>query len=239
MAVLDFRIVFSFGVLFFNIRKVVIADCIINGVRLKDGDTFQRTCREQCTCMNGVYACTSACPHEAVRPSVECEKLELAEIPGQCCREWMCLSNKIFEEPSEGISCGSHVDTSWSECPAECGMGISTRVTKRHQDCFLATEVRICQIRPCPGHIDFLDNYDELFSESSCMATVKTPTSIHLTYMGCVSRNRYSLKFCGRCKNRCCHPSQFRNFKIKFTCPDNSTQLYNYMYIDECQCEPC
>ena len=41
---------------------------------------------------NGTYACASLCPQEYISPQGSCRHPRLVEVPGQCCREWMCDS---------------------------------------------------------------------------------------------------------------------------------------------------
>ncbi|XP_077986766.1 CCN family member 1-like [Glandiceps talaboti] len=235
---LDFINVFLLAGICSFLRKVVVADCHVNGVHLKNGDTFQRSCREECTCMNDAYACTSTCPHEAVKPtSLKCAYLELVQMPGQCCKEWMCLrpetdESKIFYDCKVP-------DTTWTDCTATCGVGISSRTIKKGSNCKLSTELKLCQLRPCPGNIDFLDNYDQLFSEKNCQATVKPTAPVHIRYVGCVSRNIYTLNYCGLCKGKCCKPSSYRDIRIYLQCPDDSIKTYSYTSISQCRCEPC
>lgn len=39
--------------------------------------------------------------------------------------------------------------TEWSACSKSCGMGFSTRVTNRNQECEMVKQTRLCMIRPC------------------------------------------------------------------------------------------
>lgn len=41
---------------------------------------------------NGTYGCSSLCPQEHISPRGNCQHPRLVEVPGQCCREWMCDS---------------------------------------------------------------------------------------------------------------------------------------------------
>ncbi|KAL1131108.1 hypothetical protein AAG570_012345 [Ranatra chinensis] len=42
---------------------------------------------------DGRYACASLCPKENIAPlGNSCRHPRLVEVPGQCCREWMCDS---------------------------------------------------------------------------------------------------------------------------------------------------
>lgn len=39
--------------------------------------------------------------------------------------------------------------TEWSACSKSCGMGFSTRVTNRNQQCEMVKQTRLCMMRPC------------------------------------------------------------------------------------------
>jgi hypothetical protein len=62
---------------------------------------YQSSFRESCVhrayprvfvFQNGTYACASLCPQEYISPQGSCRHPRLVELPGQCCREWMCDS---------------------------------------------------------------------------------------------------------------------------------------------------
>ncbi|KAJ8965868.1 hypothetical protein NQ317_011966 [Molorchus minor] len=77
---------------------------------------------------NGTYGCSSLCPQEHILPI--CQHPRLVEIPGQCCREWMCDSQTAEQPPS----C-QPAFSRWSTCSNACGTGLSTRRSNLNARC--------------------------------------------------------------------------------------------------------
>ncbi|KAF2885970.1 hypothetical protein ILUMI_20203, partial [Ignelater luminosus] len=93
---------------------------------------------------NGTYGCSSLCPQERISPKGTCKHPRLIEVPGQCCREWMCDSQTAEQPPS----C-QPAFSKWSPCSSDCGGGLSSRRSNLNDKCEPATETRICQTRRC------------------------------------------------------------------------------------------
>ncbi|XP_017776892.1 PREDICTED: protein CYR61-like, partial [Nicrophorus vespilloides] len=121
--------------------------CVVYNKTYRHGETFSPDCRTQCACQNGTYGCSSLCPQEHISPEGSCRHPRLVELPGQCCREWMCDSQAVEEPPS----C-EPTFTKWSECSSNCGSGISTRRSNLNGRCESAVEARICQTRRCDAN---------------------------------------------------------------------------------------
>ncbi|KAI5701641.1 hypothetical protein M8J75_011653 [Diaphorina citri] len=116
--------------------------CFVHNVTYGDGENFMLDCRTQCTCENGTYACSSLCPQERILPRVSsCHHPRLVDVPGQCCREWLCDSESVENPP---VSCQPKF-TPWSACSTPCGVGMSYRQSL----CSHSNETRLCQLRPC------------------------------------------------------------------------------------------
>lgn len=64
------------------------------------------------------------------------------------------LSPAYRQEATLGVVTDSSANcieqtTEWSACSKSCGMGFSTRVTNRNQQCEMVKQTRLCMIRPC------------------------------------------------------------------------------------------
>ncbi|XP_043211741.1 CCN family member 5-like isoform X1 [Amphibalanus amphitrite] len=238
--------------------------CLVNGTTYRDGQTFFTDCRTRCTCQDGSYACTSLCPQEMIRPSQRCKAPRLAEVRGQCCRQWTCAG----DAPTSPAPC-EPLTSDWSPCSATCGAGVSTRITNQNRDCTLRKESRLCQIRECPRHGD-ISWKEALFKmiredQKVCHPTQRSPEAVHLQWQNCTSVHRHRPNFCTTCQHQCCRPVATFTRSLAFLCdldrlpsggdhlwrlgdgsrrpPEAGTHMatvtQKVMWIKECSCGPC
>ena len=58
----------------------------------KSGESFQSSCKYQCTCMDGAVGCVPLCSMDVRLPSPDCPMPRRVKVPGKCCEEWECDS---------------------------------------------------------------------------------------------------------------------------------------------------
>lgn len=198
-------------------RAIKGRPCYVENETYDNGETFMLDCRTQCTCQNGTYACASLCPQESISPrGFSCPHPRLVELPGQCCREWMCDSDAVERPPQ----C-PHLPLAWSPCSRTCGTGLSVRVSNQNPSCAPLNQTRPCQLRPCvqpegerrPAHAKIRRGH-------SCKATLRAPRPVRLQLGRCLSKRRYHPKHCGACEERglCCAPRLSSSIKVDFEC---------------------
>lgn len=68
------------------------ASCVFGGTVYKSGETFQSSCKYQCTCMDGAMGCVPLCSMDIRLPSPDCPMPRRVKVPGKCCEEWECDS---------------------------------------------------------------------------------------------------------------------------------------------------
>ncbi|XP_037074806.1 CCN family member 3-like [Pollicipes pollicipes] len=240
------------------------SSCLVNGTSFHDGQTFLLDCRTQCTCQDGSYACTSLCPHEMIRPSRRCKNPTLAEVKGECCRQWMCADEApVTAPPCEPLT------SDWSPCSATCGGGVSTRISNKNTDCTLVKETRLCQIRECPLPDDtsWSQPLYRMMQQDDrvCHPTQRAPMPVHLRWSNCTSVHRYRPRFCTACRRRCCRPMATSTTPLPFRCDldrpagvsdhlwrlgggatapatrsaHHEVAVQPVMWVKECVCDPC
>ncbi|XP_055910137.1 CCN family member 4 isoform X2 [Eupeodes corollae] len=206
------------------------ANCTVGSITYSHGQTFKLDCKTQCVCENGRHACSSLCPKEqlpAPEDTISCRSPRLVEVPGHCCKMWLC------ENPTADVTATCHNTSSspWTPCSESCGIGISTRVTSTTAGCHKLSNIRLCENRKCD------DNKFSNLVDSSLAALATThehrirkghecrsmqrlgPARIRLG--PCVSRKLYRPKTCGRChhSNKCCVPSVSTTIQVEVLCP--------------------
>ncbi|XP_073976103.1 cellular communication network factor protein Ccn isoform X2 [Rhodnius prolixus] len=192
--------------------------CTVYNHTYGNGDTFMLDCRTQCTCQDGRYACASLCPKENISPlGISCRHPRLVDIPGQCCREWMCDSHSELPPPDCRYS-------PWTACPDDCGAGLSRRQQSSPQ-CAQYNETRLCQLRPCPEpgpmlHLQsgFYHSTHRLRKGHECKATRRANRAVRLRFASCLSIKRYRPKWCGDCISLYCAPELSTTLKVKMLC---------------------
>uniref|UniRef100_W5L4U1 Cellular communication network factor 5 n=1 Tax=Astyanax mexicanus TaxID=7994 RepID=W5L4U1_ASTMX len=134
-----------------------VLGCELDGVRYEEGQSFQPTCMQLCHCVGGGITCVPLCNEDLNLPMANCPNPRLAQLPGRCCREWVCdgLDNSVLSWQDVSASSGSPWSncveqiTEWSACSRSCGPGVSTRMSNRNWACRPQTQTRLCQVRPC------------------------------------------------------------------------------------------
>ncbi|XP_046401145.1 uncharacterized protein LOC124167274 [Ischnura elegans] len=213
--------------------------CTVFNKTYDNGESFLLDCRTQCTCQNGTYACASLCPQESISPKGTCLHPRLVEVPGQCCREWMCDSSNIMRPP---LPCTRRF-TAWSSCSSPCGLGLSTRVayndteidsylSSSESDCGASggVEVRLCQEKACvpednsvlnplmPQLTPIKARHHHVRKGHECKATQRPSGPVRLRVGPCRSRKRFRPRSCGNCPGACCRPVLTHTIRVLFAC---------------------
>ncbi|KAH8286342.1 hypothetical protein KR054_007220, partial [Drosophila jambulina] len=133
------------------------ANCSVGNTTFAHGVTFKLDCKTQCVCENGRHACSTLCPNEqlpAPEDTISCRSPRLVEVPGHCCKMWLC------ENPTADVYATCHNSTTsgnWTDCSRSCGLGTATRHTSTHTGCLQLSNLRLCENRRCDKD-DFGDN---------------------------------------------------------------------------------
>ncbi|XP_055686986.1 CCN family member 2 isoform X2 [Lutzomyia longipalpis] len=206
-------------------------DCMVGNATFLHGEIFKVNCKTQCVCQNGRHACSSLCPHENLTPpgsTLECRSPRLVEVPGYCCKIWLCE----LPHTDVNVTCGNSSTTAWTECSEECGVGISTRHVETTMGCQDLNDIRLCENRKCVKNNEEelhsmktfpLNPYKVRKGHGGCRKMQKMgPSRIRLG--PCVSRRLYRPKICGLCQNSKmnCVPSLSTTIQVEFLCPLNS-----------------
>ncbi|XP_027757184.1 WNT1-inducible-signaling pathway protein 1 isoform X2 [Empidonax traillii] len=225
--------------------EIVGVGCVLNGVRYKNGETFQPNCKYNCTCINGAVGCIPMCTNSRP-PLVWCPNPKLIKMAGKCCEQWVCddsrkirktsprhISSAAYEGEEEAWQKNCIVHTSpWSPCSKTCGLGISTRISNDNEQCRLLKESRLCNMRPCE-----VDITQHIKPGKKCLAVYRANEPMNYTISGCVSKSPYRPKYCGVCTdNRCCTPYKSKTIEVRFQCPDGTEFSWKIMWINACFC---
>ncbi|XP_066528410.1 CCN family member 3-like [Hoplias malabaricus] len=228
--------------------------CEVEGVRYEEGQSFHLTCAQLCHCVGGGITCVPLCNEDLNLPISNCPVPKLVQLPGRCCREWVCddLENSVLLENTAADWVSSSLDLSessrsrwsrcpefsgeWSACTRTCGPGVSTRISNRNLACSPQTQTRICQVRPCQTDPPAINNRVQR-GTSVCKSSYRSSLPIHLEHQNCYSTRPFRPRFCGTCSDqRCCTPHRTRTVPVTFHCPHTGlTQLW-VMVIESCVC---
>uniref|UniRef100_A0A8C9MUJ1 CCN family member 3 n=1 Tax=Serinus canaria TaxID=9135 RepID=A0A8C9MUJ1_SERCA len=222
-------------------------NCVFDGMIYRNGETFQPSCKYQCTCRDGQIGCLPRCNLDLLLPGPDCPFPRKVEVPGECCEKWVCdPDDEVIlggfamaayrQEATLGIVSDSSANcieqtTEWSACSTSCGMGFSTRVTNRNQQCEMVKQTRLCMIRPC----EIEESSDK--KGKRCVRTRKAVRAVRYEYQNCTSVQAYRPRFCGLCSDgRCCTPHSTRTIHVHFRCPQGNGLKKPMMLINTCVC---
>ncbi|NXX30211.1 NOV protein, partial [Nicator chloris] len=223
-------------------------NCVFDGMIYRNGETFQPSCKYQCTCRDGQIGCLPRCNLDLLLPGPDCPLPRKVEVPGECCEKWVCdPDDEVIlggfamaayrQEATVGIDVSdSSVNcieqtTEWSACSKSCGMGFSTRVTNRNQQCEMVKQTRLCVIRPCENE----ESSDK--KGKKCIRTKKSVRAVRYEYRNCTSVQTYRPRYCGLCSDgRCCTPHNTKTTQVEFRCPQGKVLKKPMMLINTCVC---
>ncbi|XP_004697725.1 CCN family member 3 [Echinops telfairi] len=225
-------------------------NCVFDGVIYRSGETFQPSCKYQCTCRDGQIGCVPRCNHDLLLPRPDCPAPRKVEVPGECCEKWICDPDEDeglgglalpayrpeatlgVEVSDSSINCIEQT-TEWSACSRSCGMGVSTRVTNRNRQCEMVKQTQLCLVRPCQQEPEKPTDK----RGKKCLRTKKSLKAIHLQFKNCTSVHTYKPRFCGVCSDgRCCTPHNTKTIQVEFRCFPGQMVKKPVMVIGTCAC---
>ncbi|XP_036904336.1 CCN family member 3 [Sturnira hondurensis] len=226
-------------------------NCVFDGVIYQSGETFQPSCKYQCTCQDGQIGCVPRCDEDLLLPQPDCPVPRKVEVPGECCEKWICDANDtealgdLHALPAyrtettlgvavsdSGVNCIEQT-TEWSACSKSCGMGFSTQVTNRNPQCEMVKRTRLCMVRPCKQE----PRQPADKKGKRCLRTTKSLEAIHLQFKNCTSLHTYKPRYCGVCSDgRCCTPHNTKTIQVEFQCTPGHIIKKPVMVIGTCTC---
>ncbi|XP_048879657.1 CCN family member 2-like [Brienomyrus brachyistius] len=225
--------------------------CEVNGVTYQEGQRFQPSCAVQCHCLGGGVTCLRLCSEELRPPGPDCPHPQLIQLPGRCCKQWLCesMENTVLQDALAAYrpdidqldlsTLNKKIDsncveqsTEWSVCSRTCGPGVSTRVSNMNRACHLETQSRFCMVRPCQN-----PPYRATAGTRWCKPSYVIPLPVRLERQGCLSVGAFRLTYCSLCPDgRCCTPHRTRTVPVAFRCPAGHLLHLRVMMIESCVC---
>ncbi|CAB1330064.1 unnamed protein product [Coregonus sp. 'balchen'] len=245
-------------------RPAVICTCVIasedcsvttapaSPATLESVPVFQPSCATQCRCLGGGVTCVPLCPEDVRLPSPDCPHPQRVQLPGKCCKEWVCenMDNTIIQDaitasrsdrlwpdlsgPQQNptFNCIDQ-STEWSVCSRTCGVGVSTRVSNKNPACRLEMQSRLCKVRPCQA----LQPRRSPMWGRRCEPSYRSVVPVRLVHQGCYSKRVYRPRYCGQCTDaRCCTPYRTSTATVAFRCPTGRVLYRAVMMIQSCVC---
>nr|XP_016854293.1 PREDICTED: connective tissue growth factor isoform X2 [Anolis carolinensis] len=105
------------------------ATCDLMGKTYFNGESFQPSCKMQCTCMDGAIGCVPLCTDGAPLPPTDCPLPFQAKVQSKCCEEWVCERGPRKSPTGKGPAEGKEVREA-REAPASdalCVHGLHQR----------------------------------------------------------------------------------------------------------------
>ncbi|KAM9296535.1 CCN family member 5-like [Gastrophryne carolinensis] len=203
--------------------------CDMDGRVYQDGEIFQPSCKLQCQCIQGGVTCVPLCSEDIQLPTPTCPFPRRVTVPGKCCPEWVCeerpslVAGRTQVSP---INCQEY-STEWGACSAQCGLGVSWRVTNQNPYCQLESQSRLCMLRPCAS---------PAMVRAACTPTITPTERIRFQVEDCISVKTFWPTFCGFCGPRPCVPYKTVDELVVFRCASGLTKK-RMMFIVSCVCD--
>ncbi|XP_028919410.1 CCN family member 3 [Ornithorhynchus anatinus] len=225
-------------------------NCVFDGTIYRSGETFQPSCKYQCSCRDGQVGCVPRCHQDLLLPGPDCPFPRKVEVPGECCEQWICdppdgtslagVALAAFRQeatvgiagPDSSLNCIEQT-TAWSACSQSCGLGVSTRATNKNRRCEMVQQARLCVVRVCGQE----DRPQVGKRGKKCLRTQKSLQAMTLHHQNCTSLQTYKPRFCGTCGDgRCCTPHHTKTVQVPFRCPHGRIIEKPVMFVATCAC---
>ncbi|MBN3285921.1 CTGF factor, partial [Polyodon spathula] len=239
------------------------SNCELNGVRYKEGQVFQPSCKFQCRCSDGGITCVPLCSEDVRLPTPDCPNPQRKVQPGKCCQEWICekMDNSLFQDAMAGtalLKCGtaydyqpdaaSGVDTQSQGLypPYNC-IEQSSEWSACSKTCGMGVSTRVSnKNRACrletQSRLCIVRPCQDLSRNTPagakrCERSLRAARPVRFEHQGCLSAKAFQPQYCGTCADsRCCTPYQTTTGTVEFQCPRGRTVQHLMMFIDSCVC---
>uniref|UniRef100_A0A4W3JGK4 CCN family member 3 n=1 Tax=Callorhinchus milii TaxID=7868 RepID=A0A4W3JGK4_CALMI len=227
------------------------------GVIYRSGETFQPSCKYQCTCLDGAIGCIPFCTDDIRLPSPGCPSPRRVKVPGQCCEEWVCDESRSGLDFSVCCTRRCLYSLRVNELLLFVAFPVYTKeVTfgpdsnQLHDNCILqTTEWSACSQRCGMGiSTRVTSDNQECRLEKQTRLCVVRPCDVQQEQSikkgkKCIrtakpfSTKSYRPRFCGVCTDgRCCTPHSTVTLVVEFKCPEGDRIKRKMMFIKSCSC---